>query len=449
MVTPPSTSGSPLSTSSSVRSGCNRRRVENGEQELSASPELKKNKALLQMMKRTPQPALTQSKLTAMFQSNSGNKQPLPADALPDGSGGRAPTNDVNGQTECMDVTPAPPNPPNSLTAGAGPAPAITIDILMNALKENRDFIIKSVNSNINALSRRIDANVSDIASNTTAIAAHEKKLESQKTDLVRLEERVRSIEKGNAVPSARTHTKAVLSQDYILARRSVRLWPVTGSSEEEMWEGVGEFIHDVLMVSTRGVGQDDIESIRRPQGPAPPGTGDRKEVIVTFYDKWKRDTVVASSPNLSEMIDQAGRPTAGVRLEIPEELEDTFRMLNRFGTRLRARHGAGTKRHIKFDDFTGSLFTNIKLPGDDKWSRITADMAREDLQASLQEENNCTKKRLATKLVPGPKERLQRPPLLSLRAEPARTGTRRAAEEAPSGKRPRWSKPGEVRRPV
>ena len=133
------------------------------------------------------------------------------------------------------------------------------------------------------------------------------------------------------------------------------------------MWEGVGEFIHEVLMVSTRQVGQDDIESIRRPQEPAPPGIEDRREVIVTFFDKWKRDTVMASSPNLSEMIVQAGKPTAGVRLEMPKELEDMFTMLNRFGTRLRARHGAGTKRHIKFDDFTGSLFTNIKLPGDDK----------------------------------------------------------------------------------
>ena len=447
MVTPPSTSGSPLSNGGSIQGRNNRRDIENVEQEASASPVLKEVKSIKPKMKRTPQPALTQSKLTAMFQSHPATKQPLPAEAPPEEPNSHARVHGGGTDTESMDVTPASHNPPNPVAASAGPSPAITIDILMNALKENRDFIIKSVNANINDLSRRVDANVNDIASNTTAITAHEAKLDSQRADLVRLEERVKAIEKGGVIPPASAQTKAVLSQEYMWARRSVRLWPIAGESEEEMWGEVGEFIHEILRVSTQDVSQDDIEAIRRPLGRAPPGAEDRKEVIVTFFDKWKRDAVTASSSNLSEMVDQTGRPTAGVRLEIPSELDDTFRMLTRFGTRLRARHGVGTKRHIKFDDYTGSLFANVKLPGDDKWSRITADMAREDLHASLQEENNFTKKRLAAKLVPGPRERLQRPP--PLRAEPARTGRRRAAEEMPAGKRPRWSKPGEARRPL
>ena len=86
--------------------------------------------------------------------------------------------------------------------------------------------------------------------------------------------------------------------------------------------------------------------------------------------------------------MDKEGKPTAGIRLKVPLELDNLFRLLHRFGTRLRARHGVGTKRHIKFDDFNGSLFTNIKLPGYSSWTRVTPAMAREDLGASLHKEN-------------------------------------------------------------
>ena len=176
-------------------------------------------------------------------------------------------------------------------------------------------------------------------------------------------------------------------------------------------------------------------------------------EVIVTFFDRRKRDAVVANSVNLASWTDPAGKPTAGIRLENPRELEDTFRLLSRFGTRLRARHGVGTKRHIKFDDFMGTLYSNVKLPGDDTWTRVTPEMVRDDLQASVNEENTATKKRLTAKLVPfpGPKERLSRP-LPASRA----TASRAVASEAsasntsapPSGKQPCWSIP-DRRRPL
>ena len=92
------------------------------------------------------------------------------------------------------------------------------------------------------------------------------------------------------------------------------------------------------------------------------------------------------SSTNLATCTDHEGKPTAGIRLEIPDELADSFCLLSRFGTRLRARHGPGTKRHIKFDDYSGSLYSNVKLPGDESWTRVTVPMASDDLQASISE---------------------------------------------------------------
>ena len=58
----------------------------------------------------------------------------------------------------------------------------------------------------------------------------------------------------------------------------------------------------------------------------------DNGEALVTFFDKAKRDMVVSHSPSLAGNVDGNGMPTAGIRLEIPPELNDTFRLLSRFG---------------------------------------------------------------------------------------------------------------------
>ena len=171
----------------------------------------------------------------------------------------------------------------------------------------------------------------------------------------------------------------------------------------------------------------------------------EEREVLVTFYDKKKRDLVMTHSPSLANMVDREGKPTAGIRLEIPSELNDTFRLLSRFGARLRARHGAGTKRHVKFDDFSRSLFANIKLPGDLNWTKVTPAMAREDLDASMREEGMLMQKRLASKLMPGPRERLSRP-MASRGSNPGGPPVNVVAIAGPSGKRPRWSVPDKAR---
>ena len=93
-------------------------------------------------------------------------------------------------------------------------------------------------------------------------------------------------------------------------------------------------------------------------------------------------------------------------------------------------------------------MFANIKLPGDTSWTKITPAMARQDLEASIREEASATQKRLAVKLVPGPRERLSKP--MAVRVEqhsrpvPSLLGpkTSSAPVAGPSGKRPRWSAP-------
>ena len=197
------------------------------------------------------------------------------------------------------------------------------------------------------------------------------------------------------------------------------------------------------MAIPEADLNQDDVEAVTRATDNSRPG-GIKNEVVIRFKDARTRDMVMASSVNLASCVDETGKPTAGTRLELPAELMDTFRLLARFGTRLRARHGEGTRRHIKFDDYAGSLYTNIKLPGDAAWTRITPDMAKEDLEASMREENAANQKRLATKLVPGPRERLRRPDP-GVPPQPMRAAAVMPRTTAPSGKRPRWSGPSRL----
>ena len=413
----------------------------------SASPVLQERKSAT--MKRTPQPTLTQSKLTSLLQARSG---PEVAPSLPVTPGTDAPRV-VSLETVEMDTSSATP-----VSAGSDPVPPpgssmVTTDFLLKALKENTDFLIKSFNSSIGALSTRIEDNATRISNNSEAISRQAATSASQRAELEAVAVRVSALERAESRPECgQVDERATLSMSYLTARRSVRLWPVAGQSDDELWEGVGEFLHGTLAINEGDVCQEDIESVSRVlDGREHSG---KEEVLVKFFDKQKRDLVVSSSPSLAKEVDREGKPTAGIRLEIPPELSDTFRLLHRFGTRLRARHGVGTKRHIKFDDYCGSLYANIKLPGDASWTKITPAMARADLSASMREENEHTQKRLAAKLVPGPRVRLSRPvgelrALQTLRTErPAPQAGGGAPAPCPSGKRPRWSVP-DRRRPV
>ena len=180
---------------------------------------------------------------------------------------------------------------------------------------------------------------------------------------------------------------------------------------------GVGDFIHDRLRVPESEVSQDDIETVAKLADQAAGSVNN--ETLVTFYSPETRDNVMMHANNLAGQVDNSGLPYAGVRLEVPPKLVDTFCLLSRFGTGLRARHGEGTKRHIKFDGYNESLFTVIKLPGDDHWTRVTPAMARKNLQASFGKEQEAVQQRLATKLLPGPWDRQSRGMGLRLASDP------------------------------
>ena len=374
----------------------------------SASPDLKKGNVV--NMRRAPQPNLTQSKLTSMLQSQAP-KKPLVEQPVMDISGVPTPmpermdTGQAPGQSTSAGSVPAGAHPPASTATNNPPPPGgppsqasgshsqvVSTEFLLKSLRENTDYILKSFSSHMSALANRVDKNAGRISSNSTAIGDNRTAIDAQGSEIRHLSERVRALESAPRRQEVDGVARAQLSREYLDARRLVRLWPVVGDIDSELWERVGEFILDILRVDTKEVCQDDIELVSRIIDSSLRNAPDRQEVLVTFFDKAVRDTVFSHSINLSGLVDGSGNPTAGLCLEIHKDLESTIRFLSRFGTRLRARLGAGTKRHIKFDDFNGSLYTNIKLPGDETWTRVSPKTAQEDLQAS--ERRICSRKR-------------------------------------------------------
>ena len=411
--------------------------------ESSASPDLKKGKQSI--MKRTPQPTFTQSKLTSMLQTQPPKvSQPVvdmdtDVQVLPNG-GAAAPaevTVPPANNGEKQDLTPA--------ASSSATVNAQTVDFFLKAMKKNTDEIIQLFTSHMSAVSKKVEENLLAISDNRAAIAKNSGAVSAQGEELGRLEARVRTLEQGSGKMARSIATRrAVLSEDYLVARRSLRLWPIQGTSVDDLWAAVERFLRDSLSIPEEDLNLEDIEAVRRVADAVAPDTV-HDEVVVVFFDRRKRDLAIVSSTNLAGRVDRSGRPTAGTRLEIPPELKDTFRLLSRFGTRLRARHGEGTKRHVKFDNYEGTLFTNIKLPGDESWTKVTADMARDDLEASLREENAACKKRMATKLIPDPRERLSRRPAESF-SEPPRTvrgpPPHSLGASSSLGQRPRWAAP-------
>ena len=221
----------------------------------------------------------------------------------------------------------------------------MTTDFLLKALKENTDQIVKLFSSNLGVLAQRVEDSASRVSDNSAAITRHGTCIEEQGSALASLTSRVTALERSSQTGIAMPMQRAPLSREFLVARRSVRLWPIPGVGEQDIWGNVGEFLHETLRIPENELGQEDIEMITSTKIDALQDRV-RDEVCVRFFDK--RDIVFSNANNLSGSCNTKGRPTAGIRLEIPKELMDTFRLLARFGTRLRARHGEGTKRLLR-----------------------------------------------------------------------------------------------------
>lgn len=254
---------------------------------------------------------------------------------------------------------------------------------------------LESVDSAVADLTRTVSKINKNVKLNASKIDKHEETIKENQASIAALRDEMKKIGETALQPRPRAtdSTSPGPSQDdrdFDRARRSLRLWPIPGDTEQELWRSARQFLGTKLGLGSVAA-ESMIEKVTRVLIPSGPGV--KQEALVMFRDSGHRDNAMGASGKLSEFIDATNKPTAGIRIEVPPRLRATFRVLFRYGQNLRTRHGPGTRRHIKFDDALQTLFLNIKLPGDERWSRVSFEMARRGIR-TRQEADDLTLER-------------------------------------------------------
>ena len=156
----------------------------------------------------------------------------------------------------------------------------------------------------------------------------------------------------------------------YSRARRSLRLWPV--SREGDLRERTVEFlINELLLDQQHAV---DLEFEVRRVGSGRNGDSSSRtvkdEVVVTFATSRARDDVRSFAKNL----ERRGR---GLRLEVPDHLWPSFRVLQKIAYELKQKN-SDMKRNVLFDDNNMDLKLDVCMGSE--WRTIYPEGARQSL---------------------------------------------------------------------
>ena len=159
----------------------------------------------------------------------------------------------------------------------------------------------------------------------------------------------------------------------YSRARRSLRLWPI--SKEGNLKERTEEFlVNELLLDQQHAVGLSfevkRVGNSARSRDSAPRTI--RDEVLVVFESVRDRDDVRSFAKNL----ERRGR---GLRLEVPDHLWPSFRVLQSIGYELKQKH-PGLKLNVLFDDENKNLKLDVCTGTDLPWRTIYPDGARQSL---------------------------------------------------------------------
>ena len=231
----------------------------------------------------------------------------------------------------------------------------LTFEKFTRYMNENVIIQITDVRTKLEDVTKQVDGNAMDIRSIQDELC----KLKSGRPP------------PGLACPARVGYADA---ERYDKSRRSLRVWPIPGSDSAKIWESSGVFIHSTLRVPQDEMDDSKIQEIKRIRHA---GGKFKDEALIVFVDLESRDVVASYARNLSDRVDSAGNPTAGLRIDIPSHLMGTFKLLENHGRQLRERYGPDFKRHVRFGDTEKSLFLNIRLPSDQVWTRISPAFAR------------------------------------------------------------------------
>ena len=191
-----------------------------------------------------------------------------------------------------------------------------------------------------------------------------------RKEDAVLLTKKVEKIVEAK-LPAAGQQTRAPIEaeneREFLLCRRSVRLWPVQDSGGLE--KGVKKFLAYYLKMPAEVVESLTFVEVEK-QGQTR-RSKIKDEVLIRLQTSQQRDMIQSYAPNLA-----SAQGLAGIRRDIPVHLGGLFRLFESHAAALRAQYGT-VKRAVRFDDVEKSLYMDIKLQDTD-WHRVSASEIRE-----------------------------------------------------------------------
>ena len=155
--------------------------------------------------------------------------------------------------------------------------------------------------------------------------------------------------------------------EQYWKSRRSLRIWPMDSGTSACL----ETFLLSKLGMSTAQVASIGTVDIVPSGAKGPPPI--RDEYICTFDTKDTRDMVRANASNIALL--PASSP-AGIRLEIPDFLQNNFKVLQNAAYQIK-QNNRGAKRNVLFDDDKMDLALDIKLSDAVGWQRISPAEAR------------------------------------------------------------------------
>ena len=149
----------------------------------------------------------------------------------------------------------------------------------------------------------------------------------------------------------------------YWAARRSLRVWPVSGP---DLCQAASDFLVDFLKQDLRSIPSREDMSVRvaGSNGKAK----NKDEVVIRFPDVTSRDAVRSAAFHL------AGKK-AGIRLEIPDSLRPSLRALETAAYNLKKKNPS-MKRNVKFDDEVLDLIMDVRLDENSPWRKIRPEQA-------------------------------------------------------------------------
>ena len=242
-------------------------------------------------------------------------------------------------------------------------------------------------------------------------------RIDKQAQAMAKLEEEVETHKKKTTKTSTVAEEKRREAQDekYFKARRSLKIWPITVKANEEPTVCVRRFFIMNMKVPADLAREAEIESVKK-STQNHQKSRITQEYIVTFADVETRDSIKSYANGLA-----GNQGQAGLRLELPDTLRGSYKVLDEHGLALKNLYGKDTKRSIKFDDRNKNLMMDVKLPGSLKWHNVTIEQAR---RAKKMSEEMEIAKLSKGKTIAGPSADRERAKVLMLVYSPEKEAT-------------------------